>query len=487
MIKNIIKNSYVIKGVKYSDVVKSKLKIIPNKIIKHDIFNENINNNVEQKNKFIIKNKKNYDQNKINLKNLIIDHNNAFNKKNNNKNITSEYYDNFKRQNNKMLLDNELYLLELKKEFIRKKIKIEKIQKEENYLKAMMIYNALKKKLNNEIIKFNKDMRIKDIDTKDTIYMTILMESLSKTYTEVSNKLCISKEIDFSSNTFCDRRQKMDSTNINDLNNVLLTFIKHELNIKLKIYAVDGSKISLSLRMRKEGFPMVRQKTKNIKKINNIKEKYKIEIKETRIDYKDKISNVKDKNSILLLKEQKKKSINELFEKRNNEILLLINEDDEYTLCDNINDAHYCKGLITSIYDVVNKFPVKIDVCKHLNERKHIMELIDENIEKGSIIIFDRGYYSEELLIFLNQRGIIPIFRLCCSNIQSKELIKTNSNEIMTTIENINFKTIRYNINDNDYFIGTTNTQLQINDLKNMYWLRWTIEEFYKKQKHTII
>ena len=124
-------------------------------------------------------------------------------------------------------------------------------------MKAILLYNSLKTKLNDEIDSLKKDQRVTEINTNKTVYLTILMESLATTYTKVSNDLCINNEIDFSSNTFCDRRQKLNNNMFSNLNNILLKFIKKELRIKSKIYAVDGSKISLSLEMNKEGFQIL--------------------------------------------------------------------------------------------------------------------------------------------------------------------------------------------------------------------------------------
>ncbi len=121
------------------------------------------------------------------------------------------------------------------------------------------------------------------------------------------------------------------------------------------------------------------------------------------------------------------------------------------------------------------------------NENNHAVEIL-ENLElkENTIIIFDRKYYSKNLLKFLNNKKIIPIFRLDITNNFSKKLIDEKMNEIITEVNGIKFKVIKYSIegSEEDFFIGTTKIDLTIEDIKELYWKRWKIEEFYKNLKH---
>ena len=129
-----------------------------------------------------------------------------------------------------------------------------------------------------------------------------------------------------------------------------------------------------------------------------------------------------------------------------------------------------------------------LKVSKILNERSHIMKMINEAnfIKPGSIFIFDGGYYSKELLKFLLSKGIVPIFRLrydldICQKLDAD---KKEYDEII--VENNVMKLLKYNINNENFYILTSDTILLNDKLKNLYWFRWFIEEFYKKVKHVM-
>ena len=375
------------------------------------------------------------------------------------------------------------------------------------------MYNEFKRKLRTKVNEINEDKRKRDISTADTLYMTIALESMALTYTKVSYNLASKKEINFSPNTFCDRRMKLDESDFNEMIDVLFNFLKNDLKIESNIFAVDGTKLSLSLEMNEFGFPMVRQRSNKKIQIDTLKEIYKKlfgsirntakdEIKkllfninilkkhrlESPTDFDAEIINCNDK--ITQIKQNKKNTIVKLMIERKNKIKnikIKVNDNPtDYEICTDKKKARYCKGLLTTIFDVVNKLPIKMNLTTNLNERLHIMSMIDNTIKPGSIIIFDRGYYSEELLKFLNDRGIIPIFRLCSSYTEPKYLELYDKLDDIFQINEIDFKVIKYIINENNYYVGTTDINLNTDKLQQMYWFRWTIEEFYKKVKHTM-
>jgi len=322
-----------------------------------------------------------------------------------------------------------------------------------------------------------------------------MIEGLKKTQVQTTNKTCLKDNIIFSSKTYDSRRNLVDNQLFIDMVETLNKFIDNhminEIDDLINIYAVDGSKLSLSLDMCKYKFPMAYGKNINHAEIKIIKEKYKDHIKIIRDNFNILIKECgKNIDQIKILKDEKKLKIKKLVDDRKIEIKEMKNNkdnetinDEDFVICKSKTKAKYCKALLTSIFDVKNKYCIKMDISKSLNERDHIMNMIDNNIKRGSIMIFDRGYYSEELLDFLHKRQIIPIFRLKSNHLSVQELLKLKTDEYTTTINNIPLKTIKYTINNNDFYIGTTDISLNISKLKETYWLRWSIEEFYKKVK----
>ena len=73
--------------------------------------------------------------------------------------------------------------------------------------------------------------------------------------------------------------------------------------------------------------------------------------------------------------------------------------------------SHHILGMISTIFDVNTKIPINTLLCKHHNKRTAICQQL-KHIPKHSILIFDRGYYSKNLLAELENNNIKYLFRL---------------------------------------------------------------------------
>ena len=71
----------------------------------------------------------------------------------------------------------------------------------------------------------------------------------------------------------------------------------------------------------------------------------------------------------------------------------------------------YTTSLLTSVYDIDNKIPVALNLTGHHNERDGFLDCLD-HLRKGDCLIFDRGYYSYDLLKKLKERELDFIFRI---------------------------------------------------------------------------
>ena len=52
-------------------------------------------------------------------------------------------------------------------------------------------------------------------------------------------------------------------------------------------------------------------------------------------------------------------------------------------------NKHYCKALLSTLYDVTNKMPIKCCIDKHANERKSVIDNLLSEVPKNITILFD--------------------------------------------------------------------------------------------------
>lgn len=168
--------------------------------------------------------------------------------------------------------------------------------------------------------------------------------------------------------------------------------------------------------------------------------------------------------------------------------------------------AYYPQCLVSCVYEVLTNLPIDFEVSKIINERKCLINHL-KIIEKNSVLLMDRGYFSFETLVTCIENSISPIFRLQKLN-GYKEIKKfRNSNKTDVTIMlqppknlledvkngkiaiNINpikVRLIKYKIGENEYVLLTTlldNKKYPKEIFPDVYHSRWGIEEMLKVSK----
>ena len=142
--------------------------------------------------------------------------------------------------------------------------------------------------------------------------------------------------------------------------------------------------------------------------------------------------------------------------------------------------------------------------------KQHILNVEDKiNLEK-TIIIFDRGYISLELMLFLENKGIKYLFR-SNERYYQNELLSMQSRDETVQIginsnrtQNIKDKNIKKQVEQMEYyqtriskplldngvteilFTNIPETEADINKLKELYKMRWEIELNYEKIKNKL-
>ena len=81
------------------------------------------------------------------------------------------------------------------------------------------------------------------------------------------------------------------------------------------------------------------------------------------------------------------------------------------------SNRHYTMGLASIIYDVLDDYILHASIHKFLSSERaaaleHLKVLEDMGLYNNSIIIFDRGYYSEDMFRYCVEHGHLCVMRL---------------------------------------------------------------------------
>jgi hypothetical protein len=168
--------------------------------------------------------------------------------------------------------------------------------------------------------------------------------------------------------------------------------------------------------------------------------------------------------------------------------------------------AHYPQGLLSAQYDLLTGIPIDFDFVSHGNERTCALEHIKLTNE-NSVTVYDRGYFSFELLFGHKKENSHTIFRLQ-SKTNYKELddfwatCETDKIVVLQPpkylvkevkcgvcnikLDPITVRLIKYKINGNIYVLLTTLTDKEKypeSIFPDAYHSRWGQEEMYKVSK----
>jgi hypothetical protein len=126
-------------------------------------------------------------------------------------------------------------------------------------------------------------------------------------------------------------------------------------------------------------------------------------------------------------------------------------------------------------------------MTKNFNERNAFIDQLSNNIPKGSIILFDRGYESIKLISDLISKGLKFIIRMKINSLMVKSMILDKlTDKLFFTNEYGAIRVIKYVIEGEDYYLATNIFIKSVTDLKIMYHSRWTVEEHFKIMKCTL-
>ena len=155
----------------------------------------------------------------------------------------------------------------------------------------------------------------------------------------------------------------------------------------------------------------------------------------------------------------------------------------------------FTMGLGSIVYDVLDDYIVHASFQRYLaSERsaalEHLHNLEDLNIYQNSVVIFDRGYYSEDMFCYCVEHQHLCLMRLK----QNYNIAKKCSGDIITVLpgnekdgtEDIRIRVIEVILNDGTKEYLATNlfdSHISQQMFRELYFYRWPVETKYKKLK----
>jgi len=271
--------------------------------------------------------------------------------------------------------------------------------------------------------------------------------------------------------------QKILNINIKNINNKI---IKRDRKINFReilygsiykcinnsSYQDVSSKINLDF--IKRNIDTTITNTAFIKKRNNIPNKYFLDINNSFIKH--------------ILKNDNKPRIYGV----DGSFINLFKNFDKYNFMYASSNKTYCQGIISCLYDLNNKIPINYFLLKTRDEREAFINQI-KYLRQGDTVIFDRGYYSYDLVEKLDLIGVNYIFRLKSSKKEVKKMIKDNITDFSFINEKINNRIVHYRVDNSkeDYFL-LTNLNKSLDEMKDLYWKRWQVEIHFKESKYNL-
>ena len=128
---------------------------------------------------------------------------------------------------------------------------------------------------------------------------------------------------------------------------------------------------------------------------------------------------------------------------------------------------------ISMLYDIDYGFVGDVVVSEKLDERSAALQHM-QYMQKGDVVVMDRGYYSKALFKAFDDAGIHVVFR--AKRDTSKKEWSDASNDIISSKEGVDCRFVKYTVENVDYMMITNLLDTDTNPLalvQQMYHKRW--------------
>lgn len=158
--------------------------------------------------------------------------------------------------------------------------------------------------------------------------------------------------------------------------------------------------------------------------------------------------------------------------------------------------GHCPQMLVSVLYDVIGRLPVAATIAPGAScERQELLKLLP-HLQKGDVVVLDRGYPSFEVLKALHEAGIefvlrvpkagsfeaIQVFQDSGGN-DYRVFVHPSATAARAGAESLNLRCVSLDVGGDDPWLLLTSlrrSETTLSQLKQIYHLRWEIEEFYK-------
>lgn len=164
-------------------------------------------------------------------------------------------------------------------------------------------------------------------------------------------------------------------------------------------------------------------------------------------------------------------------------------------------EKRWSMALASVIYDVTNDFICHGLIRPFLSSERaaatdHCETLAALEILKGSVLVFDRGYYSEAMFRYFSENGYYCVMRLkeninlskSCKGDTISSLIFSDDGESNPVIIQVRVLAIDLGNGTTEYLATNLFTQnYTANDFKDLYFMRWGCETKYSELKNQLL
>ena len=171
-------------------------------------------------------------------------------------------------------------------------------------------------------------------------------------------------------------------------------------------------------------------------------------------------------------------------------------------------NAYYPQGLVSCLYQLKTQIPTDFDMAAHGNERRMARAHL-KALNAQDVVVYDRGYYSFEMLHEHVVRGVHPVFRVkrkAAKEIErfiasdqtdatvemrpnAKQCKRIRSRSANAQCAPITVRLVKYVAAEKPYTLATTlfdRKKYTLPELSDLYHARWGIEELYKVSKNLL-
>jgi hypothetical protein len=157
-------------------------------------------------------------------------------------------------------------------------------------------------------------------------------------------------------------------------------------------------------------------------------------------------------------------------------------------------NRRFTMGLASMVYDVLDDYIIHASLQRYLSSerevaKEHMAQLEALNIYKNSILIFDRGYYSENMFRYCTEHGHLCLMRLK-EGLKISQKCKKCNGEFIAVFPGINGKielrVIEVTLsNGTKEYLATNLMDPAITPemFRELYFYRWPVETKYQELK----